>query len=151
MMFAPVSQTNAKAIAGMIHEGSGLNYEVHVDVASMMRKDEVVYASYSGSVNVLNDVHYTEITHVTLLHAGENVVVYDRNAHHTFPGNATEITTMSWLDACDTAITDCTSIAEMVRAGWTGSWFRCPQCGNCLLYTSPSPRDRQKSRMPSSA
>ena len=23
--------------------------------------------------------------------------------------------------------------------------------GNCLLYTSPSPRDRQKYRMPSSA
>ena len=26
-----------------------------------------------------------------------------------------------------------------------------PQIYNCLLYTSPSPRDRQKSRMPSSA
>ena len=26
-----------------------------------------------------------------------------------------------------------------------------PQFGGCLLYTSPSPRDRQKSRMPSSA
>ena len=26
-----------------------------------------------------------------------------------------------------------------------------PQLFNCLLYTSPSPRDRQKSRMPSSA
>ena len=25
------------------------------------------------------------------------------------------------------------------------------QNNNCLLYTSPSPRDRQKSRMPSSA
>ena len=25
------------------------------------------------------------------------------------------------------------------------------QAGGCLLYTSPSPRDRQKSRMPSSA
>ena len=25
------------------------------------------------------------------------------------------------------------------------------QCADCLLYTSPSPRDRQKSRMPSSA
>ena len=25
------------------------------------------------------------------------------------------------------------------------------QINNCLLYTSPSPRDRQKSRMPSSA
>ena len=24
-------------------------------------------------------------------------------------------------------------------------------CDSCLLYTSPSPRDRQKSRMPSSA
>ena len=24
-------------------------------------------------------------------------------------------------------------------------------CGNCLLYTSPSPRDRTRSRMPSSA
>ena len=25
------------------------------------------------------------------------------------------------------------------------------ECNYCLLYTSPSPRDRQKSRMPSSA
>ena len=25
------------------------------------------------------------------------------------------------------------------------------ECVGCLLYTSPSPRDRQKSRMPSSA
>ena len=25
------------------------------------------------------------------------------------------------------------------------------ECLDCLLYTSPSPRDRQKSRMPSSA
>ena len=29
--------------------------------------------------------------------------------------------------------------------------FKHPQFDNCLLYTSPSPRDRQKSRMPSSA
>ena len=27
----------------------------------------------------------------------------------------------------------------------------CLYIGTCLLYTSPSPRDRQKSRMPSSA
>ena len=27
----------------------------------------------------------------------------------------------------------------------------CLSCKACLLYTSPSPRDRQKSRMPSSA
>ena len=29
--------------------------------------------------------------------------------------------------------------------------FVLPACLSCLLYTSPSPRDRQKSRMPSSA
>ena len=29
--------------------------------------------------------------------------------------------------------------------------FCCRREGTCLLYTSPSPRDRQKSRMPSSA
>ena len=31
------------------------------------------------------------------------------------------------------------------------TWTVTDQSGNCLLYTSPSPRDRQKSRMPSSA
>ena len=36
---------------------------------------------------------------------------------------------------------------EEVLAGDTGGGNR----GSCLLYTSPSPRDRQKSRMPSSA
>ena len=30
---------------------------------------------------------------------------------------------------------------------WSGNW----EVSACLLYTSPSPRDRQKSRMPSSA
>ncbi|CZR73228.1 two-component sensor histidine kinase [Clostridium difficile 630] [Clostridioides difficile] len=33
----------------------------------------------------------------------------------------------------------------------TDSFFKVVDSGNCLLYTSPSPRDRQKSRMPSSA
>ena len=33
----------------------------------------------------------------------------------------------------------------------TGGSFEGPQLKGCLLYTSPSPRDRQKSRMPSSA
>ena len=30
-------------------------------------------------------------------------------------------------------------------------YFKAPHSYTCLLYTSPSPRDRQKSRMPSSA
>ena len=38
--------------------------------------------------------------------------------------------------------------------GWTFDEYINPETGEvytCLLYTSPSPRDRQKSRMPSSA
>ena len=31
------------------------------------------------------------------------------------------------------------------------AWIRRIMVNTCLLYTSPSPRDRQKSRMPSSA
>ena len=37
---------------------------------------------------------------------------------------------------------------------WAQKWqmeFNVDKCKVCLLYTSPSPRDRQKSRMPSSA
>ena len=37
------------------------------------------------------------------------------------------------------------SKAEHVEGAKVGQFY------NCLLYTSPSPRDRQKSRMPSSA
>ena len=35
--------------------------------------------------------------------------------------------------------------------GGVGIGLLPPQAEGCLLYTSPSPRDRQKSRMPSSA
>ena len=35
--------------------------------------------------------------------------------------------------------------------GWLVTNGDCDRVSDCLLYTSPSPRDRQKSRMPSSA
>ena len=46
---------------------------------------------------------------------------------------------------------------ELLRAGGAPEWQRAALVPMfalfyvCLLYTSPSPRDRQKSRMPSSA
>ena len=44
---------------------------------------------------------------------------------------------------------------EHHRITWDEAWVKdapkTRQYFNCLLYTSPSPRDRQKSRMPSSA
>ena len=41
---------------------------------------------------------------------------------------------------------------EALKAVWhRGAVDADGKTGDCLLYTSPSPRDRQKSRMPSSA
>ena len=45
--------------------------------------------------------------------------------------------------------TDIASIAMCSKEVTNNSLFICIK--GCLLYTSPSPRDRQKSRMPSSA
>ena len=42
------------------------------------------------------------------------------------------------------------AINGMIEAGLQGVEFIAVNT-DCLLYTSPSPRDRQKSRMPSSA
>ena len=48
----------------------------------------------------------------------------------------------SWLESIDAATAnDWTALQAAFKARYT----------TCLLYTSPSPRDRQKSRMPSSA
>ena len=41
--------------------------------------------------------------------------------------------------------------AILDRADLEGADLSGADLRNCLLYTSPSPRDRQKSRMPSSA
>src|SRR5674476_1067348 len=42
-------------------------------------------------------------------------------------------------------------ITQTVGTGWVDGLRGVDGGGPCLLYTSPSPRDRQKSRMPSSA
>ena len=58
----------------------------------------------------------------------------------------------------DGELPKCVSCGEMARPNilmfGDGCWLEgrtSDQYENCLLYTSPSPRDRQKSRMPSSA
>jgi len=42
-------------------------------------------------------------------------------------------------------------IVPPLEPSFAGKQRALAQCADCLLYTSPSPRDRQKSRMPSSA
>ena len=59
------------------------------------------------------------------------------------------------MDHIETAILNCYGIREaeqnMVFAARLTQHGHTIQSMACLLYTSPSPRDRQKSRMPSSA
>ena len=56
------------------------------------------------------------------------------------------------LDALRAAVEAAMGDRNFVGMGEIGLDFFIPQlCEPCLLYTSPSPRDRQKSRMPSSA
>ena len=50
------------------------------------------------------------------------------------------------------SVADCrASYAKLKALGVEFTEEPVDRYGNCLLYTSPSPRDRQKSRMPSSA
>ena len=49
------------------------------------------------------------------------------------------------IEACESA----QEALKIIEANWEGIVIT--DINICLLYTSPSPRDRQKSRMPSSA
>ena len=83
----------------------------------------------SGSLNIMDDVHFTEITYMVQLFAGEKVTVYDRNLFETFPAKATDIRTDSWHEAQDTGIPVCWTVEQMRAAQWVGNYFRCPECG----------------------
>ena len=107
--------------------------------------------------------------------ASQTIFIIDNDApvFTTFPENVTvdcdngtipELPDIWGVDACDGEVdlifneetTDggCSSGGQIIR-----TWTAIDRCGNtamavqriCLLYTSPSPRDRTRSRMPSSA
>ena len=63
-----------------------------------------------------------------------------RIAYHTYGKPNAAHDNVVWVCHALTANSDV--------ADW---WPHTVEAGCCLLYTSPSPRDRQKSRMPSSA
>ena len=56
----------------------------------------------SGPLIVLDDFHYTDITYIVLLHAGERMTVYDRNLHQAFPAGAKDIPAEAWNESQDT-------------------------------------------------
>ena len=82
---------------------------------------------------------------------------YDANANNSLAGGqvVTDVFTVTSVDGTASTITITltgTNDAAVISAGTASlTETNLPQTVTCLLYTSPSPRDRQKSRMPSSA
>ena len=56
----------------------------------------------------------------------------------------------AWCHSCLGANVGAGYVQQVAGAPDDVQW-RCLYCDDCLLYTSPSPRDRSLSRMPSSA
>ena len=133
-------------------------------------------ASQSGTTNATGSVTFTvtdtAATTSTLLADTVTITAFDENGSAT-PGSAPTIT---WAASTATAITLTSTGDTDVIAGTTKTDIDASATGatgtsatavallkdasgnvlaglpvTCLLYTSPSPRDRQKSRMPSSA
>ena len=76
-----------------------------------------------------------------VLISGQRIVAVGADAGASCPADAT----VEKIDA-----SGCRVMPGMIDSHCHIS-FDHPNSNDCLLYTSPSPRDRQKSRMPSSA
>ena len=73
---------------------------------------------------------------------------------HGYGGDAKDISmlTLNWKRHMPNTVFICPNGHEPCAINPSGfQWFDLTKDDTCLLYTSPSPRDRQKSRMPSSA
>ena len=75
--------------------------------------------------------------HIVLIEAGAR-----------FPGYLSPSSGLKFSDVPSGCIA---SLEAIPTAGWLQIMLTTCMMETCLLYTSPSPRDRQKSRMPSSA
>ena len=80
--------------------------------------------------------------------------MFSQTLHHLVVGLTTGIATLACLCAIAAWVSNYFVVAKDARshldtASYIAAIAALPLL--CLLYTSPSPRDRQKSRMPSSA
>ena len=90
--------------------------------------------------NSLNLKSYTT-TQMNALTAAAGDTIYNSTTNSPYFYNGT-----SWIRVYEPSLV----VESLVIAGGGGGAGGSAG-GGCLLYTSPSPRDRQKSRMPSSA
>ena len=93
-----------------------------------------------GIVPATGSTQYTELTYVTRRAFIPKLVV---QLYNSTPLMAALIANSQTASGGVSSVTVPVQGAQFVNAQWSDY--------SCLLYTSPSPRDRQKSRMPSSA
>src|SRR5665213_4033095 len=115
------------------------------------RGGDVIVEAVNG-LNTLIDYRYQQHFNAG---RGENGMGKDR---HGAGGDdklmKVPVGTQIYEEDGETLIADLTEIGQRVtlakggNGGFGNAYFK---TSTCLLYTSPSPRDRQKSRMPSSA
>ena len=76
------------------------------------------------------------------------VILTDGEANHLPKHKLVE---RHWEDKPYLGCNSINPVKDHLRNRKNGRTYRIKHAWNCLLYTSPSPRDRTRSRMPSSA
>ena len=123
------------------------------------RDPELVTEFYNlrrqNAADAKHNAAHTALARLEALHTGDVLIVTQNvDGLHEQAGSKNVVHMHGQLDQALCAACDHRWPAPMKMS----SVQQCPSCGApkgrpdiCLLYTSPSPRDRQKSRMPSSA
>ena len=112
---------------------------------------DLSFKTYDGSTNA-ERMRITKDGNVAI---GTTSTSYklDVNGNNARIGGSTQTTTYLRVEATNTAGAPARAVGVLLKGyegGGIGTFYQ-DTTYSCLLYTSPSPRDRQKSRMPSSA
>jgi hypothetical protein len=150
--------------AALLKRACGLSWREVARALSLVHDEEVKYARARSAARDWERRHPEDLAQATCpthynqiirqVRAGDEAppdagCVEEASASFTVDGNEAELTvtaqgtikTLEELIESHRIDTDVWTVAgKVIHNTWT-----------CLLYTSPSPRDRQKSRMPSSA
>ena len=111
-----------------------------VTLAGKFEPDELPHEVDDGAFDVPREEHTGTVTWTAPIRFSADATLADLTIPVKF-----------YYQACASSCLRPTT--ERVTASYSGELTKAPgvEAMACLLYTSPSPRDRQKSRMPSSA
>ena len=132
-------------LSGFVFKDEGFN-EFTVDASLIVEPDSHVVFARVGepALNGGVEAHYEYGTDMVLINDSDEIVLLD-------PAR-TIVDRVAWGTGTDLVVPSGASL-QLIDAGDTPLDNSTPAawCEACLLYTSPSPRDKRQSRMPSSA